>query len=495
MLRITRAQYDNIARDLLGATFAPSSALSTDEREGPFAVNSAARMSRGLAEQYQFVAERLATDAAASVQTVAPCADATRDAEGCAGTFIARFGRRAFRRPLAPDEQTRWRELYRTAAQDGGYPAGVRTVVEAMLQSPNFLFRLELLPAGTPADTAQPYAIDAFALASRLAFFLWNSPPDDALLDAATRGDLATPAGLEAQADRMLGDDRAARTTAAFAVAWAGITDLDEAATPERLEGLDPSLVPLMRDETTRFVDDVLRRGDGRLATLVTASFTLADPRLASAVYGAGTAAPDAAGRTALDPLQRAGVLTQPGVLLAHSHAGQTSPVLRGKWVREVLFCQPVPDPPPNVNASPPAIQPGLTTRERYRAHRVDPSCSVCHSRLDDIGFGFESYDPVGRYRATENGRTVDSSGTLSNTDVDGTFDGAPDLGRRLAQSEMAATCFARQWFRFGLGHADAAGDAPVLREMAAATRTEGGFRALVRALVRSDIFLRRRSP
>jgi hypothetical protein len=293
----------------------------------------------------------------------------------------------------------------------------------------------------------------------------------------------------------MLLDERRARTFDAFADAWGGLDSLDVAATHAGgARGLDVPTLQLMRAETVRFLDAVLYQGDGKLATLFTAPWSVADPRLAKEIY-ASNGVPDSEGKIQLDPSQRAGILSHASVLFAHSHSEQTSPVLRGKWVREVLLCQKVPDPPPTVNAMPPPPEPGQTTRERFSAHRTQSSCAACHSLMDDIGFGFESYDQDGRFRAMEEGKPVDTRGTLRATDVDGDFMGVPELGKKLASSQMASDCFARQWFRYGLGHSDGKGESCFVTRMSSAVRDGGGFKALVHELVRSDAFRRRRTP
>jgi hypothetical protein len=240
-------------------------------------------------------------------------------------------------------------------------------------------------------------------------------------------------------------------------------------------------------------VGQVLVQGDGKLGTLMTAPYTFAEASVAP-LYGA--ALPDLNGKLALDPTQRAGLLTQAGVLFAHSHAEQTSPVLRGKWVREVLLCQKVPDPPANVKATPPEPVPGQSTRERFSAHRNDPSCSSCHVLLDDIGFGFEGHDEAGRYRTVEaNGSSVITTGNLVGTDVDGPFEGVPALATKLAQSKQPSACFATQTFRYALGRTGGAGEACLLADMARAVRDGEGYRAAVKRLVTSPAFAQRRSP
>lgn len=498
LLRITRTQADNLVHDLLPTTFVPSQVLSADEKLGPFAVNGVTQVTRGTAEQYQFVAQAISTEVTANVQRFAPCAAPTTGGAACAQAFIHDFGARAFRRPLDADAEARWLQLYTAEAgavtMDKAYASGIGAVVEGMLQSPNFLYRLELLPEGVDAASTEPWKVDAAALATRLSFLMWNSGPDTELLTAAADGSLSKPEVLNAQLTRMLQDRRSRGSSAAFAEGFAGMEQLLAASSsPARLGNLDPSMVPLMRDETVDLIDGELRVKGGKLEVLFQESQALVPASLGTALYGS-TGTPDADGRLPLPKGQRFGILSQGSVLFAHAHSEQTSPVLRGRWLRENVFCQPVPDPPPTVVAVPPPPQPGQTTRERFEQHRTDMSCAGCHKLLDPMGFGFEAYDQYGRIRDMDNGKPVDDSGNLIGTDVDGPFKGLGELSQKLSQSRAVSDCFARQYFRYGLGHAEGQSDTCTVKAMAKAS-TATGFHALLHELVASPAFTLRRSP
>ncbi len=493
MIRISRAQMDNLTHDLLGAKFQPSSILASDEKEGPFAVNAVTPMSVGLASQYQFIAEAIGDEVEARPLAFAPCAVPTTQGRACAQTLVRDLGRRTYRRPLTVDESQRWLALYEQEAMAAGYAGGVRAVIEGMLQSPNFLYRVEPILTGAAPSTKEPWPLDGYALATRLSFLLWNSGPDDALLDTAM-GDGLTRETMPGQVDRMLDDPRALQSMEAFTEGWAGIESLPAAAASAgRLGGLDPKLVPMMHDDTVGFVDGVLRKGDGRLATLFTSTRTPASPELATEIYGVPTAA-GARGDVQL-PSNRSGILSNASVLFTHAHSEQTSPVLRGRWLRENILCQPIPDPPPTVVAVPAPPVPGQTTRQRNEAHRADVTCAACHRMLDDVGFGFEAFDQYGRHRTLDQDQFVDDSGKLVATDIDGNFRGVTGLGRKLSTSKLAATCFARQWYRYGLGHDTGTADVCTLEQMATAVTTGEGFREALHVLVRTDAFLQRSSP
>jgi hypothetical protein len=230
-----------------------------------------------------------------------------------------------------------------------------------------------------------------------------------------------------------------------------------------------------------------MTKGDSRLETLLTSPHSFVNAAL-SPIYG--TQAADAT-FAAVDqnPAQRAGVLTQAGILSFTAQPDRTSPTRRGKFVREQLMCQPPPPPPPNVDTNLPAAKPGETARQRYRTHVQDPACASCHTLIDPIGFGFESYDGIGRFRTVDNGAPVDASGEITGSrDLDGRFVGVPELARKLAGSEQVLGCVTRQWFEFATGREDDAGDAPALRGLAAGFRG-GDLRALMLAIARSDAF------
>jgi Protein of unknown function (DUF1588)/Protein of unknown function (DUF1585)/Protein of unknown function (DUF1592) len=236
----------------------------------------------------------------------------------------------------------------------------------------------------------------------------------------------------------------------------------DMTAFPTFTAGLGPALLA----ETQTFVKKTVFGGPGDLATLLTAPYTYASSDVA-ALYGAGAPGPD--GKVALDPKQRAGLLTQGSLMATFAKADSTDPVHRGKFVWEGLLCGSVPAPPANVNITPPALTPGTTARERFAQHRASgASCAACHNFMDPLGLPFENYDGIGRWRDTENGLPIDASGMLMGTDVDGPFVGAVALAQKLATSQQVAACVVRQLFRFGYGRYETADDMPTLVSLSA---------------------------
>jgi hypothetical protein len=406
-------------------------------------------------------AELLAAELTSDLAAILPCDPAVVGETECARAFAIEFGARAYRRPLRDDEVERALALWSAGQTDATFADGVRLVAAGFLQSPYFLYHVEV---GTPAvDGEEVVALDDYELASRLSYFLWDSMPDDELTLAAADGSLASPDVLEAQVRRMLEDPQAGIAIGDFHVQWLGVDALASVEKdPELFPAWTPTIADAMTTETRMFADWVVRESDGKLATLLSAPTTFADAELA-ALYGVSrpdAVAADAFVQVDLDPTQRGGVLTHAGMLAAHSHDNQTSPVFRGKVVRENLLCTALPPPPDDVDDTPPGLDPTLPTKERFEQHRDDPACSGCHELMDPIGFGLEHYDAMGAWRTMDGENPVDAMGQLVGTDVDGDFDGALGLADKLAGSETVRACVVHQWMRYGLGRFEQPEDA-----------------------------------
>lgn len=493
--RLTRDQLDNTVRDLLGVTGNPASALAPDERIGPFNSNAIAPITDLLVQQHQEVAASLAQAAQARMNELSPCDLAADSGTTCATEFVQTFGMRTFRRPLEPSEVADYVSLYEIGYEGGGAANGFRLVVEAMLQSPFFLYHADVGATGVPSAT--PVPLTPFELASRLSYFLWNSMPDDELFEKAKDGSLGEDAVITAQVERMLGDPKAGQTIALFHRQWLGLDDLEARdKDPDAFPEYDPALARAMLEETARFTDYVVRQGDGLLSTLFTADFTFPDESLLP-VYGVTAPAGFTSGsRIALDPTKRSGLLTQPAFLARHAHREQTSPVLRGIVVRENLLCQPIPPPPAAVNNAPPSASSATTTRERYAQHVEDPACATCHTLIDPLGLAFEHYDPIGRYRVTDGGGEVDASGevTSASPELEGPFENGIELIQKLAASKDVADCVANQWIRFSLGRMESKSDACSVQRIHEEFRSTGNIRTLLTRIALSDTFRHVRS-
>ena len=494
--RLTRREYDNTVRDLLGDGSGLGAGFPAEERVEGFDNNGLGQsVSPALLEQYLLAAERLATAAVEkSLVAIAGCDPATAmgGEDACAQRFLRGFGLKAFRRPPTADELTMLQGVYAAGKASGGFKGGVRLALTEMLMSPPFLYRVEV--GRPPAPGERFVSLDHYEMAARLSYLLWGSMPDAALFAAAAAGKLGTRAEIAAEAQRMLGDPRAHDVTAHFYEQWLGLEGLDQVAKdPKAYPTFSASLLGAMRQETLQLAEELTWRSDGDFGALFTLPATFVSAALAR-FYGLPAPAGAGPGRVTLDG-RRAGLLTQGALLTMLSHANQTSPVLRGKFVREALLCVHPPSPPNDVNVKVPELDPKLTTRERFRQHATDPSCAACHALMDPIGLGLENFDPVGLWRDTENGQTIDASGEVKGLSTDGRFTGAVELGRKLATSDEVRSCLATKWFQYGLGRAqedaDACSLAAVERRFAA-----GGYRLhdLLIALTETDAFLYRRS-
>jgi hypothetical protein len=487
--RLTRSEFNHTVRDLIGIDTSPADLISPDERIGPFDSNATAPITELLVQQHGEVAASLARSAVGRMAEISAC-DLASDA-ACPAQFVASFGLKAFRRPLEQAEHDAYVGLYRVGAEQGA-ESGFRLVLEAMLQSPSFLYHADVGQLGAPS--LEPVPLTPFELASRLSYFLWDTMPDDALFELAQSGALNDDAVLDEQVRRMLDDPRAAEAIPNFHLQWLGIRDMDGVSKAEEyFPSFGPALVQLMIDETARFSDYVIRRGDGLLGSLFTASYSVIDGPLLE-LYGVELPVGHTPGEPIeLDPAQRSGILTQAAFLATHAHHDQTSPVHRGLFVRENILCQTIPPPPPNVIPTPPPPTPGTTVRERISLHQSEASCSGCHRMMDNIGLGFESYDASGVYRSEEASRPVDDTGELIGTGdaaLDGPFDGAIELSRKLADSPMVQQCVTQQWFRFGLGRSSSNDDACSLQHMQEQFVASGGnVRELIVSLATSDAF------
>jgi hypothetical protein len=470
--RMTRFEYDNTVRDLLGDTTSPARDFGAEEEANGFSNNAANLVTTSaLAEKYMRAAEGIAERATADLPALTGMCDMTADEDGCARGFIAAFLQRAFRRPPTDDELAAFYTLYE-AGRATDLRNGLSMVIEAALQSPAFLYRLEFerMAPGEPV-----VLLDGYELASRLSYLLWGSMPDDRLLEAAAMGRLETPADIEREARRLIADPKTRDVVAEFHRQW---LDYDRIANVGKDATLFPEWSPaigaLMAEETRRFVDETVFNGDGTLGALLTAPSTDLDPTLAG-FYG---------------PSERRGLLTQGALLTVNAHSNQTSPVHRGRLVREQFLCDIMPPPPPDVVITVPEPDPESTARERFAQHSADSSCSGCHYLMDPIGFGFETYDAVGRYRTEEGGETIDATGNLAQTDIDGDFRGVDELSQGLARSTDVSRCYALQWFRFGYGRGETRSDDESLAKINAAFEASGGdVIELLVALTQTDAF------
>lgn len=487
---LTRFQYDNIVRDLLGDTSAPAQAFPPENEVDGYRTYAGANPANPLlVQKYLTVAETVAANAVSGrLTTLAPCASGT-DTAACGQAFLTSFVPRAFRRQPTAQELAPLTSLFQAGAQQS-YARGIELVIQAVLQSPQFLYRAESLKSPTVESGA--VALGGNELASRLAFTLWGSAPDLELLNAASAGQLATAADVEREARRLLEDPRAHDLVRDFSEQWLGLSRLDGAARDGTT--LDPQqLTSSLHQSLLSFLDATYFGSQSTFEELFSSPKVWVNDALAG-LYGGS--APAAGFEAQTLPGPRYGLLTQPALLTLLSHSNQTAPVIRGVFVRERFLCLPVAPPPPTVNAVAPDPDPSATTRERFRQHTAQAACSGCHQLIDGVGFGFERYDQVGRYRATENGFDVDESGALLLTGepgLDGAFAGAGELATRLSKSPMVRDCLATNWFRYTFGRQEAPEDSCSVSQVKERFSTSGGdLKELLVGLTQTDSFLYR---
>jgi hypothetical protein len=494
LVRLTRAQYDSSVRMLLGdAVVLPSTLEPDSPQDGLLSLGAAVTtISPHGVELYEKAAMSLASQAVADPQlraALVPCAEGSSDAE-CLRTVATSFGRRAWRRPLTEAEIDRLvtKVGLPAAAALGSVDAGATYVIATILQSTHFLYRVEL-GAPSPDDPSQRL-LTPYELASRLSFFLWNTTPDDALLDAAAAGLLDTPDGLMTQAARLEASPMSGQAIRGFFSDWLKLYELDRLSKdPNIFRHYTSELGPMAREETLRLVDELFVDGDANLGEFFTTPVAWVNRRLA-AIYDIPAPVEDGFGRVEYsEASQRRGFFGQVSFLGLQAHEVISSPTLRGIFVREFLLCEPVPPPPSNLNtAIPEPSSTARTLRERLTSHMEDPVCATCHGFTDPIGLGFENFDGIGRFRVTDHEAIIDPSG-----DLDGeVFEDARQLGERVASSPNLGACMVKKLYESAVGHTLEPGEEFAVQELAEAFEADGRrFRNLMRAVVASEGFRR----
>jgi hypothetical protein len=454
--RLTAAQFRRSLQDLLGAPVAglgevEEPPISTSLRAIGASISSVSP--RGV-EQFESAVEKALDPVfrdAGRRRGVVGCepAGGAWDA-ACARRFVEGFGLRAWRRPLAPDEIDRYLALGEEEARASGrFADGAQTIASALLQSPNFIYRVELGRALAGGKTWARYG--GFELATRMSYFLWGTSPDAALLAAAREGGLDTLEGARAQAQRLLDSPRLAEGLAdlvgdMMALDGVDIMVKDPAIYPQ----LTPSLRLALREEVVRLVQDAAIKRDADLMELFDTDRTFVNAELGK-LYGIPAAGTGWVEARHPPGAARAGLLTAAALLTPHDKAHQTSPTRRGAFIRNTYFCDHIPDPPPGVDTSPKPLPPGvvISRRESLAQHNTDAACAPCHQLMDPLGLALENFDAMGIHRQKEeNGLPIDASGV-----VDGTpFAGPRELGAHMRQSPKVRDCVARWIYRYATG-------------------------------------------
>lgn len=492
---LTRYEYDNTVRDLLGDTTRPARAFPPENQTTAFENNGADhKVHKDLVRKYLDASEEIAERAAAErLAQLLPCDPLATGEAQCGHMFVEGLLDRAFRRPATPDEVAAFVALFDSSHAQFGFTEAVELVIQAVLQSPQFLYRIELPAEDLPGEPeSELELVTGYEMASRLSYFLVASMPDDELLAAAQAGGLSTVEEVEAQARRLLETDAGRRSVREFHRQWLDLSGLTSVSKdPALFPALDPATAgEAWLDSVEAFTEHVFFDGGGTVADLFGSDIAFMSPALAAA-YGLGSPDPETGAYTL--PGDRAGLLTQPGLMALYARPEQSSPVARGVFVRERLLCQHLPPPPNDVVIEAPDPDPSATTRERFAEHTGKPECAGCHILIDPIGFGFEHYDAIGKWRTEENGLTVDASGELLSVDdetVQGEFDGAVELAAKLASSTDFTDCVVHQWTTFALGREPGEDDlCSVERVRQALVESDGDLREMLVAIATSDSF------
>ncbi len=472
-------------------TFDPSSMLPVETRPQGFAYDTnadTAVVTSVHVNEALRVAGAVVDALAPTLRTTVGCA--SLDAPACADRMVQGFARRAFRRPLTEGESQRYRALVMAAPS---VDAGVKRAVRAMLVSPSFWYRSEM----GEAQADGTFTLTSWEVASALSYTFWGTMPDDALLDLAARNGLDHSAAIEREARRLLADPRAREQVETFAAQWLGVESVT--TTPRNttmFPGFGDDVRAAMVAESQRLVSWVVFDGSHRFGDLFTANESFLNEPLAR-WYGVDGVTGNELRRVALPAARRGGLLAHGSVMTRYAHSDQSSPILRGVFVRRALLCQEFPPPPPNAGGVP-DVDPRATTRQRFAQHSSNAACASCHTHIDGIGFGFEQFDATGRLRDTEAGQPIDHAGAID--DVEGfgtgssrTFTSPAELGAALATSANARACFARQWYRFARGYHEAASNRCAVRALARRLDGDADVRDLLVGVTLSPDFLHRR--
>ncbi len=505
--RLTHSQYDHTVRDLLKAQIQPSATFPKEDFIGGFKNQVEGQgISPLQAEAYSIAAERLSRAAfrGGDGQGLIPGKPSSPTDKPLAEDFVRQFGRRALRRPLAGGEVERYVELFLFEAdRKKDFQAGAAIVVEAMLQSPHFLFR---------ADRGGEHA--QYELAGRLSYFLWDTTPDEELLAAAARGELRTPEQIEAAAQRMLEDPRAQASLEEFLAQWMRFDRLLSATRDRRrFRDFNAEVAAAMAEETRRLFNHLVWN-DENFLEFFTADYTFVSSDLAR-LYGLPAPAEEFARVSYPPESSRSGVLGHGSFLVLTSKPAETSPTARGLFIRNHFLGHEVPPPPPGVNTVLPAVTENapLANRQRLDMHLNSEACANCHRLIDPIGLGFEQYDAIGvfqdkmqlQFGSRRGGDNQGRQPTTISLDLDTTgyiqgienseFRTPKELGRLLAASPACQKCIVKQLFRYATGRQETPADQPALDALLVKFRDSGfHFRELVVALVTSDLFLQRGS-
>jgi len=495
--RLSQAEYRATLRDLFAGIDVGSVTLTPDSAVSGFE-NRADKLfaTEGNVGNFSKAAMDVATKAVSSIDRLSSCA--AKADEACGRTFVKDFGERAFRRPLNAAELTRYGDNFEATRKELGFKEATQLTIEAFLQSVSFLYRIDL--GDGASATKGRLAVTGFEMANRLSYLMWGSMPDADLFKAARDGKLSSDSDILSQAKRMLKDERTRTQLVDFHRQW---LDFDHINLVFQREGekdkvkypeYNAELRSAIREESDRFTGMVMFDGSHSLAELLTSRSTYVNAPLAK-LYGVTTPASGWA-KAELPEVERSGFLTRAGFLASHAHKYSGSPPLRAVYIMRRLMCLPELVPPAMVNTSEPVQAAGeapKTNRQLFEARSASSgACKGCHALIDPIGFTFENYDAIGKYRKQDNGIDVDATGALQSSDVDGPVANGIELSSKLAESQQVQACMARQWLGFATGVDPEEDDCRVDALAEVVKASKGDVHMLLLSLVKSPDFLSR---
>jgi hypothetical protein len=505
VLRLANYEFLNSVRDVLqmnaDVQLEPDAPSTGDFRiGGPAGDNTVTT--------YHAAAIALATQALGSLGTIEPCyttasTGAAAAQTACASTIVADLGPKFYRRPLDPAQATGLSGVYSTIAGKYGFKNGIQAVLEALLQSPYFLYHLELEEQALGAPTGMnKVAVTGYSMASRLSYLLWGSVPDAPLMTAAAGGQLVTPAQVTAQATRMVGDPRIVGGMRNFYEQWLKVLDLPTSKVKNPVTNVDyaalytPGVQSSLRSSFDAQVDAALWGTGDSIKALLTGTDAYVDANVAP-IYGMAGVTGTTLQKVTVNPQQRMGIMTHPSIMSVFATETSSHPIKRGVFFWDKFLCNPLPNPPPDV---PPFVPPppGQSLRQDFEIMTSMGSCPACHSRINPVGFLFEHYDSMGRYRTVDdNGQPVNSAATIFGTgdtmlDV-ATTDAVQFAGRLGADDSTVAACMVKQIYRYAVHRHEAAGDTPTLTTLGTTFDMSGrSVKMLLPALAQSEAFLYR---
>lgn len=472
---LTPSQYDNTIVDLVKVAGDPAK---------DFGGGVGTRLDDLGVELRANAAADIAHQAALSLATWSPCSSPSAADAACEQQIIDKIGPQAYRRPLATAERAELQALFDAGVQEKDFATGVEWFLSGVLQSPDFLYQLSKLQAAEQPGSL--IALPPYELASRLSYFIWDSMPDDSLFAAASTGDLADAFHLQSQLDRMLKDPRFLRGVTGFYSSWlnlGGFRDLardDSAFTTGVVSALQTSLLmsatQLYQGPTPPNVASLFSGSTYYLNSTLRSFYGLTG--------GDATFSP-----TDMPNDERRGILTHPGLMALLARPDQSNPISRGLFIRRSVMCQSLPAPPAGVPQLP-AVQPGLSTRDRLDQHTKAPLCASCHNLIDPPGFALENFDQVGRHRTADSGIATNTSGTMTEAgDLNGSFAAGADLLDRIAQSQDVKGCFAQKYFEYAVSRLIANEDACSVDALKKSFVPSGDLLALVMSIAKTDSF------